>query len=452
MRGSIRLAVARFLPAGHEALPARLRVQSWRLAVAGVASAVVVLESAVERRERAASVRACRPDTVRRLTAGAGNPVIAMQRSVGNAAVARALSAANAADTAPRYPAALAHDVHGGCRGGSSVVLQRQWVETKLNAEYYRWNVPLSGLRWYHHKHEDLMYFIAVAPGESARALLDKEGIALPRRVWLELGLVELQGADASVQPANPERPVDEGKDWVPFLMTPVAHEKEDERWRELAVVPRDDKFKKATGAASANVPERGKRGGLYTATSGAYVFHITTYRNLLTRPGMTDPMTGICARGLRADQGGLGGGASHTAPTQKLLEQSAEGSKGVVAVTVAPSTIRMYHGFRMEDIKKQLKAGTYTDYDVVEQEPVMLRFKVTQKHLDAMKPDPVHPREARTVSLIPMNIEPGELEALTADGWVSVMSKHLLEELAAAMPAAAGKRALIVHHDPTAK
>jgi Asp-tRNA(Asn)/Glu-tRNA(Gln) amidotransferase B subunit len=60
-----------------------------------------------------------------------------------------------------------------------------------------------------------------------------------------------------------------------------------------------------------------------------------------------------------------------------------------------------------------------YTEYDLVEREPVLLRFRLKEEHIKAMVVDPQHPKD-KTVRLIKeIAIDSSEIEALTSQGWV---------------------------------
>ncbi len=66
-------------------------------------------------------------------------------------------------------------------------VVQLKWLDD--GSDYYVWDAPVNQVRWFHHKSEDLMYYVVENPKGVGQEVLNYAGIqhAKPRQQWVAL-------------------------------------------------------------------------------------------------------------------------------------------------------------------------------------------------------------------------------------------------------------------------
>jgi len=327
----------------------------------------------------------------------------------------------------------------GGRRSGVGTI-QAKWIATRLNDEYWRWHTVVNGLRWYKHKREDydLYYYIVEQPTRQNAHLIDGQGYEARR------GDFSVSGGDEP--PFGPIDPVHEEvfptgwekSDYAPFIFNVVKHKTDGPRWTEVTAhrqKANQQKFQKTVGAATRHPVGRGEvNPGLKTALNvGAYVFHLSTLRNLVFAPHGTVSGTGIISRGLDPGMGGGPGGACETCTVlndQSMLTGSIKNSKNVVAVTTAMSNLKMYANQRHEYTATAFGKKEYSEQELVGRESVLLRFRLKQSYIDVMEVDPQHPNDEFVQLIRGIRIPPEEIEALTGEGWKPISALAGLADL----------------------
>lgn len=310
--------------------------------------------------------------------------------------------------------------------------LQAVWRNTSLNEEYYQWDKPLAGLRWYLSKTGPDMYFIVENPNAQNRHVIPRQGTLATFDQWVESGLFSPIEADSSIDespPVAPDRSSMNAKAYRPYVFGPVKHAFKGGRFQVSTAHYEkldQDAFEGATGTAFSKPGSALKPGDTHPSLKqarnvGRYVYHLTTLRNLMMSPDTNDVKRGIFATGLDPSKGGGKGGASETSAVmknEKLTTDSFRHSTGVVAVTTSATNIKMYASQRTEHTAEEFAAKDLPEEELMAREPVLLRFAITQAYHDAMEEDPVHSKD-KTVRLIRGQlIAPDEIEALTSDGW----------------------------------
>jgi hypothetical protein len=324
--------------------------------------------------------------------------------------------------------------------GRTPVLIQSKWMHTPLNDQYWRWHVLINGVRWYRHKREDydLYYYFIEQPNSSNARMTGDQGTELRRGDFSHAGYFEPpQGPiDPAAGGAGPETWQD--ADYAPFIYGVVRHNGDGPRWTEVTAYRQRNnqgQFEQRTNAAKKHpgAPRMPNPGLKNHANAGRYVFHLTTLRNLFFAPNSSVRGTGIVNRGLDPDMGGGPGGACETCSVlsdRRMLEGSVQNSRQVVAVTTAPSNLKMYGNQRHEFTGTALAKGSYTDMDLVGRESIVLRFRLRVEYIDAMEPDPQHPNDEFVRLIRGVRIPPGEIEALTGEGWKALSVLAALGEL----------------------
>jgi hypothetical protein len=291
------------------------------------------------------------------------------------------------------------------------------------------------------------MYFMVEYPNDQNRKLLPLAGVPKEYQEWLNLGLWPLKGADPSiVKTDGPQSDISKamlGEEYGPFVFGVVKHKLGEGRYQEITAYKRrikQEAFEQETGAA--RIPEvklsQGEQhpGIKATVNEGTYVFHLTTLRNLGASPDSRNPGTGIQAVGLDPNKGGGRRGACETSTVtgdSEMTQGPIEHSKGVVAVNTALSNLKMYPNHRHEHNLAEFAKGNYGEKDLIEREPIVLRFKLTAAHINNMEIDPKHPKDRYVRLIRGVPIQPTEIEALTSEGWKPLQA---LKELSQFMPA----------------
>ncbi len=83
----------------------------------------------------------------------------------------------------------------------SNTVLQPKWLDNK-QSEFYKWDAMVEGVRWYHHKQKDLMYYLIEDRDVAKESSFGLAGIqnARTRQEWVELaGVDTMAEVDASI-------------------------------------------------------------------------------------------------------------------------------------------------------------------------------------------------------------------------------------------------------------
>ncbi len=313
----------------------------------------------------------------------------------------------------------------------SNQIIQPVWENTTLTDEFYRWDKPLSGLRWYCSKESDAMYFMVESPNEQNQDLIKYQGIIKSFDDWAETGFFQIDTGDNSIddrEPVEVDHRMDE-KEFGPHVFRIVGHKFNDKTNRmevRTAHYLRNKQadFETLTDAAfSKHKRERGDENLALQQPKnlGRYVYHLTTLKNLMLDPNTGNPRTSILHIGLDPNKGGKKGGACETCVVLddiEMYEGSKKNSKSVVAVTTSPLNIKMYANQRVEHAEAEFAKGNMTLSDILIGESILLRFRLSKAHLAAMEIDPQHPKDDTVRLIRGIPILPEQLEALTSDGW----------------------------------
>jgi hypothetical protein len=318
----------------------------------------------------------------------------------------------------------------GPAGSGSTVAanapIQPKWLPSPYNHMFYEWDQVLEGLRWYVHKEDDAMYFMVAQVTEQNQPMVRYQQQIKKHAEWLELGFAPLEGADSSVaeEGRKPTMALDntfQDHDAAPFVYKTESHtvNQKGDFMRdnmEFRQPKKNNEFPKPLGVATAY----GHPTGIQAEDNeGKFVFHVTSYRNLMKAPD--DSALGIMTVGLQPALGGGLGGACETSQVtanESMVKESQEHSKNRIAVNTGPSNIMLYVNQRLAYNTKQFGEGLYTATDLVERDAILLRFRLTKEHIAAMVIDPKHPkdRHVRLIKNIPVSAH--EIEVLTTEGW----------------------------------
>ena len=327
----------------------------------------------------------------------------------------------------------------GAAGGVANAPVQLKWLPSPYHDEFYEWDQVVAGLRWYVHKEHNEMYFIVVQPTEENRRMVGFQQQIKTYEQWLELGFAAMEDADNSVveEARQPQQALGSfaKHDAAPFVYSTTTHETNQKRTfmrdkHEFRQPKKGNDFPKGLDVAVA----KGMPVGIKDQDNvEKFVFHLTSFRNLVNAPD--DSMPGIMTTGLQPALGGGKGGACETSqvtanPT--MVSESQEHSKNRIAVNTGPSNVMLYVNQRLDYNTKQFGEGLYSETDLVERDPVLLRFRLTKAQIDSMVVDPKHPKD-RHVRLIQDIAVPREhIEALTSEGWwpVGKLDLGALKEL----------------------
>lgn len=323
--------------------------------------------------------------------------------------------------------------LHNSGTQNHAAPLQGVWKPSPFHQDYYQWHTTLAGVRWYAGKHADDMYFVIEHLSDENRALLKFQKIVRPYTAWVELGFTPLDADNSIVEPD--ETPDELPKhDYSPFIITTVAHRIE--KGQVTTLTSHKEKLKQSEFEETSGAP---KAGGVTVGYAredniGKYVFHLTTLRNILSHPELAKPGSGVLGSGLDPKLGGGKGGASETSEVtgdREMIEGSQKHSVSRIATTSSRDNIKLYTNQRFEYTEEQFGKGLYSEHDVTEREPILLRFKIEADHIPAMEIDPQHPKDKYVRLIKDIPISPDKIEALTSEGWVPLLKvdlKTLLE------------------------
>jgi hypothetical protein len=287
------------------------------------------------------------------------------------------------------------------------------------------------------------MYFIVVQATEANRAMVQHQQRIKTYQEWLELGFAVLEGADNSVDEEGGRQirttvdPQTKEHDSTPFTYTTVSHTmnkqgtfmREDTEFHQPKV---KGDFPRPLDVAIAHGMPTGIKD---KHNVGGWVFHLTSYRNLMNAPD--DSRKGIMFTGLQPSLGGGKGGACETSQVtsnESMVSESQEHSKNRIAVNTGPSNVMLYANQRLAFNNKQFGEGLYSETDLVERDGVLLRFRLTQEQIESMVIDPKHPKDRHVRLIQNVAVPPEAIEALTSGGWIPVV-KLDPETLKAMMP-----------------
>lgn len=210
-------------------------------------------------------------------------------------------------------------------------------------------------------------------------------------------GAAALPGKPAVLQPALPVQYRQAGTGVVQRMLSS----------RDEAVAPflRDEK-------GTAKFPEKSVT-GKNPRTTGVYLYHVTTFKNLLT----------IKTGGLDPNYGGSGKGVSDLADTSELVESSLKGSKGFIHGATKSLVVNFY----AEKFDKKADEPGYGNRKL-DPFAVVLRFPADAVERLSWENDTEDRRgNYKTAKPIP----PEKIEFLDVDGWQPVKS---ITELSAAL------------------
>jgi hypothetical protein len=173
----------------------------------------------------------------------------------------------------------------------------------------------------------------------------------------------------------------------------------------------------------------------------GKFVYHMTSYQNLVFAPGTRQPFTGVLYRGLDPGAGGGPGGASELCRDPELKASSELHSKDKICVTTNRLAMRTYINQR-EDFAESQGAESLS----IDHYSILLRFRIKAEHTGRRGPQAswqADPDDARAFHLQnkmvteeegPFSIPPSAIECLTTEGWVSAIAlTTTIEQLFAA-------------------
>jgi hypothetical protein len=306
----------------------------------------------------------------------------------------------------------------------SNKIIQAVWHQSPFHEEFYQWHEAINGMRWYVSKTSDQMYFMMEHLSEETQPLMRFQKQIKPYGFWVEQGFIPLDADNSVVEQESAETPIPD-RDYTPFLVKVVGHVIN----KDGTVEPRTSNVDRMNQKAFEDTVGAPSAGGVTVgygreSAIGNYVFHLTTLRNMLTNPESSEPGSGVRGQGLDPNFGGGSGGASETSEVtgdEGMILGSHEHSKRRVATTTSQTNLKLYTNQRLEFTEKQFGEGLYGDFDLVEREPVLLRFKVTAQHIEAMEIDPMHPKDKYVRLIKDIAISPDEMDVLTSEGWVSM-------------------------------
>jgi hypothetical protein len=124
----------------------------------------------------------------------------------------------------------------------------------------------------------------------------------------------------------------------------------------------------------------------------GKYVYHMTSYRNLVFRPDSNTPFTGILSTGLDPSKGGGKGGACELCTDETLKETSEKHSKNKICTTANRLAMRTYVNQRENYAEKQKSTSTDESVEgaLIDNFSILLRFAIEQSHIEKWQADPV--------------------------------------------------------------